>query len=83
MKKYYFIISGLMLCFATSSASAEDATCAKLKNPTYRAVCNCAVDTGGRVEEGRKVGSPSNIRWYPPRGRPPAYMQCISKYQPT
>ena len=72
--KYLLLIGfGVFLVSGTSSY-AQDATCAKAKNPKHRAACNCNVSGGGYAQEQPGGG----IRWFGPRGGSQAVTQCLA-----
>lgn len=74
MKFFGLIALVSVFGFGTPSV-AQDATCAKAKNPKHRAACNCNVSGGGyAVEEGN-----GRIRWFGPRGGSVAVTQCLAK----
>jgi hypothetical protein len=73
--KNMVLFAGLILFGFAGNATAQDATCAKLKNKKHQAACNCNVSGGGyATEEGN-----GRIRWFGPRGGSQAVSQCLAR----
>jgi hypothetical protein len=72
----FFYTFAITLIFPVSGALAQDATCAKLKNPTHKVVCNCHVSNGGWVREEPN----KQIRWGARGGAGNTALQnCLAK----
>lgn len=70
-----YVITIFAALIVANSAMAQDATCAKAKNPKHRHVCNCTVSNGGVARE-RGDGK---ILWNIRGGHTAAIDACIQK----
>jgi hypothetical protein len=78
MKKMILLAALLGIVGVSQSARAQDATCAKLKNPNHRAACNCHASAGGVINQ-----EPSGrITWNTRGGNSNMALQnCLAKIQ--